>query len=354
MWLWFSQWIGMNSFGCSLGCRIVLATFTSLIIALTLGNKVITLLRHYHIGQSVRTDGPQTHLTKMGTPTMGGIFILIAILVSTLIWGDLSNCYLWFSLLVLLSFSVIGGIDDYYKLTLKNSQGLSAKQKYLWQTLVSLSLASILYYLTDFSGTTQLSVLSKISLGWFYIPWVYLVITGTSNAVNLTDGLDGLAIVPIMLVATALGIIAWLTGAWADALKLTYLPTVSELTPLIGSIVGAGLGFLWFNAYPAQVFMGDIGSLSLGALLGSLAVILHQELLLIILGGLFVIEALSVICQVICFKLTGRRILRMAPLHHHFELQGWPETQVIVRFWILSILLGLGGLSLFLSNSVFF
>ncbi|MHA7840835.1 MAG: phospho-N-acetylmuramoyl-pentapeptide-transferase [Gammaproteobacteria bacterium] len=355
MLLLFTQWLGQYYHFFTvfhyLTLRAILATLTALGIALLVGAPMIRLLNHYRVGQSVRHDGPQTHLSKMGTPTMGGTLILVAITLSTLLWADLNNHYVWLVILVLLSFGGVGGIDDYRKLTLKNSKGLSARWKYCWQTLLGLLAAITLYVTAQSAVETQLVMpflkSVSISLGLLYIPWVYFVIVGTSNAVNLTDGLDGLAIVPTILVAGALGLFAYLTGnvEFSNYLVIPYVPGVGEVSIIAASMVGAGLGFLWFNTYPAQVFMGDVGSLALGATLGIMAVVVRQELVLVIMGGVFVAETLSVILQVASFKLTGRRIFRMAPLHHHFELKGWPEPRVIVRFWIVSVVLVLLGLA---------
>lgn len=331
--------------------RTILGTLTALFIALLVGPAMIRYLSHYQVGQSIRDDGPQSHLSKAGTPTMGGTLILVAISVAILLWGDLTNRYIWITLLVTLGFGLIGWMDDYRKLVKKNSKGLPARWKYFWQSVVGLSAACFLYFTANSPGETQLVIPfvknMLINLGPFYILLAYFVIVGTSNAVNLTDGLDGLAILPTVMVAAALGVFAYLTGNidFAKYLAIPYISGAGEIVIFCGAIVGAGLGFLWFNTYPAQVFMGDIGALGLGAALGTIAVIVRQELVLILMGGIFVIETVSVILQVASFKLTGKRIFRMAPLHHHFELKGWPEPRVIVRFWIISFVLVLCGLA---------
>jgi phospho-N-acetylmuramoyl-pentapeptide-transferase len=331
--------------------RTILCTLTALIIALLVGPPMIRRLRQYRVGQNIRNDGPQTHLSKAGTPTMGGALILIAITISTLLWGDLTNRYVWLVLLVTLGFGLIGFIDDYRKLVLKNSRGLSIRWKYFWQSVIGLGTAVFLFYTARTAVETQLVVPffkhPVWSMGLLFIPFVYFVIVGTSNAVNLTDGLDGLATLPVVMVAAALCIFAYLSGnvKFAYYLLIPYISGVGEIVVFCGAIVGAGLGFLWFNTYPAVVFMGDVGSLGLGAALGVIAVLVRQELVLLLMGGVFVIETVSVILQVASFKLTGKRIFRMAPLHHHFELKGWPEPRVIVRFWIITFVLVLCGLA---------
>lgn len=331
--------------------RSILGTLTALLISLLVGPLMIKRLSHYQIGQTVRDDGPQTHLKKSGTPTMGGSLILIAIAASIFLWGDISNIYVWIVLLVTLAFGAIGWIDDYRKLIQKNTRGLPAKWKYFWQTVFGLAAAIVLYGIASTPIETQLIVPFfkniVISLGIFYIPFVYFVIVGSSNAVNLTDGLDGLAILPTVMVAGALGIFAYAAGniQFANYLAIPYIPGVGEVSVFCAAIVGAGLGFLWFNTYPAQVFMGDVGALGLGAALGIVAVVVRQELVLLIMGGVFAMETLSVILQVASFKMTGRRIFKMAPLHHHFELKGWPEPRVIVRFWIITFILVVSGLA---------
>ena len=328
--------------------RAILGVLTALIISFMIGPLVIRKLGQYKIGQMVRDDGPQTHLTKAGTPTMGGTLILLAVAISTLLWSDLDNRFVWIAFGTMMLFGVIGGVDDYKKLKYGNSKGLSARAKYFWQSVVGLGAAIALYYLAkEPIETTLIMPFFKtvmIPLGIGFIPLTYLVIVGSSNAVNLTDGLDGLAILPTVLVAGALAIFAYLSGHvyFANYLAIPYVAGVGEVVVFCGALVGAGLGFLWFNAYPAQMFMGDTGSLPLGSILGTVAVITKQEILLVIVGGLFVIEAMSVIIQVGYFKMSnGQRIFKMAPLHHHFELKGWAEPKVIVRFWIVSIMLAL-------------
>ena len=331
--------------------RAILAALTGFLVTLFAGPPVIAKLRRYKVGQQVRNDGPQSHLAKSGTPTMGGILILIATTISVLTWGDLSNHYLWLILLMMIGFGCIGGVDDYRKLVLKNSKGLSARWKYFWQSFLALIAAFYLFYTSTIPAETGLIIPFfkhlDIEMGLFFIPFVYFVIVGSSNAVNLTDGLDGLAILPTVLVAAALGVFAYLTGnmMFAKYLIIPYIPGVGEVAIICAALVGAGLGFLWFNAYPAEVFMGDIGSLALGAALGLIAVVVRQELVLFLMGGIFVAETLSVILQVGSYKLTHRRIFRMAPLHHHFELKGWTEPKVIVRFWIITFVLVLLGLA---------
>ncbi|MEM7542001.1 MAG: phospho-N-acetylmuramoyl-pentapeptide-transferase [Pseudomonadota bacterium] len=331
--------------------RTILGVLTALFIALLVGPFFIRRLLSYQTGQPIRDEGPESHLVKAGTPTMGGLLILMSVLTSTLLWGDLSNRFVWVALVTTLLFGVIGWVDDFIKLRRQDSTGLGARQKYFWQSVVAIAAAIFLYQSAVAPTETQLIVpfLKAISLdmGLFYVVLSYFVIVGTSNAVNLTDGLDGLAILPTVLVAAALIIFAYVAGNvyFARYLAVPYVPGVGELCVFCGALVGAGLGFLWFNTYPAQVFMGDIGALSLGAALGVVAVMIRQELVLAIMGGIFVIEALSVILQVASFKLTGRRIFRMAPIHHHFELKGWPEPRVIVRFWIITVILVLVGLA---------
>lgn len=355
MLLWLAEYLlqfasGFNVFR-YLTLRTILGVLTALFISFMLGPYLIRHLTHKQIGQSVREDGPATHLDKIGTPTMGGLLILISISVSTLCWADLSNRYVWVVLLVTLLFGLIGLVDDYKKVTRNDSRGLSARYKYAAQSLVGLAAALYLYLSATLAVETQLIVpfvkALVFDLGWLYVLLAYLVIVGASNAVNLTDGLDGLAILPTVMVAGALAIFAYAAGniRFADYLGIPYVPGVGEVAIFCAAMVGAGLGFLWFNAYPAQVFMGDIGALSLGAALGVVAVAVRQELALFIMGGIFVMEAVSVILQVASFKLTGRRVFRMAPLHHHYELKGWPEPRVIVRFWIITVILVLIGLA---------
>ncbi|CAB1276938.1 phospho-N-acetylmuramoyl-pentapeptide-transferase [Candidatus Nitrosacidococcus tergens] len=330
--------------------RAILSVLTALIISLAIGPIVIRRLSML-VSQPIRIDGPKTHLNKTGTPTMGGGLILLAITITTLLWSDLTNRYIWVILAVMLLFGSLGCIDDYKKLVYKSSKGLSAKHKYLGQSIIALGAALFLYFTTAVPAETVLIVPFfkniAINLGSYYILLVYFVIVGSSNAVNLTDGLDGLAILPTVLVGGALGIFAYVTGhaGFSHYLGVPYIPGVGELVVFCGSLVGAGLGFLWFNTYPAQVFMGDMGALALGAALGVLAVLVRQELVLATMGGVFVIETISVILQVASYKLTGKRIFQMAPLHHHFEIKGWPEPRVIVRFWIITVILVLIGLS---------
>ncbi len=331
--------------------RAILGVLTTLLISLVIGPSFIRRLSKLQIGQNIRVDGPQGHLSKAGTPTMGGSLILVGLAISTLLWSDLHNRYVWVALVVTLLFGTIGFMDDYKKLITRSSKGLSARGKFLLQSIAGLGAALFLYFTAHTPIETQLILPFfknvAIELGWVYILLSYVVIVGSSNAVNLTDGLDGLAIVPAVMVAGGLGIIAYVTGntRFATYLGIPYVPGVGELVIFCSAIVGAGLGFLWFNTYPAQVFMGDIGALSLGAALGVVAVMVRQELVLMVMGGVFVMETVSVILQVVSFKLTGRRIFRMAPLHHHFELKGWPEPRVIVRFWIITVILVLIGLA---------
>ncbi len=331
--------------------RTILGVLTALLISFVVGPYLIRWLGHYQLGQSVRDDGPRSHLVKAGTPTMGGLLILVSIATATLLWADLGNRFVWVALAVTLMFGAIGWVDDYRKIVKRNSRGLPARYKYLWQSLAGLGAALFLYLTAEAATETQLIVpfikAVVIELGWFFVILCYFVIVGTSNAVNLTDGLDGLAILPTVMVAAALAIFAYVAGnvKISDYLGVPYVPGVGELCIFCGAMVGAGLGFLWFNTYPAQVFMGDIGALALGAALGVVAVLVRQELVLAVMGGVFVMETVSVILQVASFKLTGRRIFNMAPLHHHFELKGWPEPRVIVRFWIITVILVLIGLS---------
>lgn len=348
---WLSQFYSGFGVFSYLTLRGILGVLTALVISLVLGPKLIRKLRTKQIGQSIRDDGPQSHLSKAGTPTMGGALIILAIMISSLLWGDLSNRYVWIVLGTTFVFGAVGWVDDYRMVIEKNPRGLPARWKYFWQSVGGLGAAVVLYFTAQTAAETQLIIpLFKdvaIDMGLFFIVFTYFVIVGTSNAVNLTDGLDGLAILPTVMVAGALGIFAYLGGNvnFAEYLHIPYIKGSGELIVICGSIAGAGLGFLWFNTYPAQVFMGDVGALALGAALGVIAVIVRQELVLFIMGGVFVIETVSVILQVGSFKLTGRRIFRMAPLHHHFELKGWPEPRVIVRFWIITVVLVLIGLA---------
>ena len=355
MLLWLAEYLeqyyhGFNVFG-YLTLRTILGVLTSLAISLVVGPKMIDWLRRYQVGQTVRKDGPQTHLSKSGTPTMGGTLILVSIALSTLLWANLGNRFVWVVLLVTLGFGAIGFADDYIKLVRKDPKGLIARWKYFWQSVFGL-VAAVYLYLNAASPaeTTLIIPFFKnvlIPLGAFYVLLTYFVIVGTSNAVNLTDGLDGLAIVPTVMVAGALAIFAYVTGntVFAEYLQIPYVKGVGEVAVFCGAIVGAGLGFLWFNTYPAMVFMGDVGALALGAALGIVAVLVRQELVLFVMGGVFVMETVSVMVQVASFKLTGRRVFRMAPIHHHFELKGWPEPRVIVRFWIITVILVLAGLA---------
>ncbi|TFG86422.1 MAG: phospho-N-acetylmuramoyl-pentapeptide-transferase [Chromatiales bacterium] len=331
--------------------RAILSALTALAMALMLGPALIRRLTHRQIGQTVRDDGPESHLQKAGTPTMGGTLILLAILVSTLLWADLRSLYVWIVLGVTVAFGLLGFADDYRKLVLRDPKGLTAREKLFWQVLVAIGVGVILFLKADAPQSTALLIPYfkdvLIPLGWVFIPFVCVVIVGTSNAVNLTDGLDGLAIMPTVLVGGALGLFAWVAGnaIFSRYLGIPYVAGAGELLVICSAMAGAGLGFLWFNTYPAQVFMGDIGALSLGGALGTVAVIARQELVLLIMGGVFVAEAVSVMMQVASFKMTGKRIFRMAPLHHHFELKGWAEPKVIVRFWIVTVILVLVGLS---------
>ena len=353
VWLadYLSQFYSPFSIFQYLTLRGIFAVLTALIISWVFGPMVIRKLNDLQMGQAIRSDGPQTHLSKAGTPTMGGALILLAIFVSTLLWADLGNRYIWIVLGTTLAFGLVGWVDDYRKVVEKNPRGLPARWKYLWQSIFGLTAAITLYYTAQTPAETELIVPFfknvALSMGPFYILFTYFVIVGTSNAVNLTDGLDGLAILPTVMVSGALGLIAYLTGNYqfADYLQIPYITGAGELLIISAALCGAGLGFLWFNTYPAMVFMGDIGALALGAALGVMAVIVRQEFVLAIMGGVFVIETLSVILQVASFKLTGKRIFRMAPLHHHYELKGWPEPRVIVRFWIITVVLVLIGLA---------
>jgi phospho-N-acetylmuramoyl-pentapeptide-transferase len=355
MLYWLSEYLQeyLRSFAVFqyLTVRAILAVLTALGMSLLLGPWFIQRLTDLRIGQSVRNDGPQTHLSKSGTPTMGGALILSAIFVSTLLWTDLSNRYVWVVLVVTAIFGAVGWVDDYRKVALKNPKGLAARWKYFWQSIGGIGAAVFLYITAQNPAETQLFVPFfknvALNMGLFYIVFTYFVIVGTSNAVNLTDGLDGLAIMPSVMVAGALAVIAYLAGhsQFSQYLNIAYIPGAGELVIFCCALVGAGLGFLWFNTYPAQVFMGDVGALALGASLGLIAVIIRHEFVLFIMGGIFVLETVSVILQVASFKLTGRRIFRMAPIHHHFELKGWPEPRVIVRFWIITLMLVLIGLA---------
>jgi phospho-N-acetylmuramoyl-pentapeptide-transferase len=332
--------------------RTVLASMTALVISFVIGPWMIRKLTAMKIGQSVRSDGPQTHLVKAGTPTMGGALILTAVTVTTLLWADLSNRFVWACLVTTVGFGIIGWIDDYRKVVHKNSKGLSAKAKFFWQTVIAATALSYLAFRANLPQQTDLIVpffkTVAIPLGAVgFIAFGWLVVVGFSNAVNLTDGLDGLAIMPTVMVASALAIFAYVAGnkVFSTYLGVPYITGAGELAIFCGAIAGAGLAFLWFNAYPAEVFMGDVGALALGGALGLVAVVCRQEIVLVIMGGVFVVETLSVMIQVASFKLTGKRVFRMAPLHHHYELKGWKENQVVVRFWIITMMLVLFGLS---------
>jgi phospho-N-acetylmuramoyl-pentapeptide-transferase len=356
MFLEWAQWYAkdihvLNVFN-YITLRAVLACLSSLLLSFLVGPMMIRKLTAYKIGQSVRLDGPQTHLVKSGTPTMGGALILVSITVTTLMWADLKNRFVWIVLLVTLGFGVVGWVDDYRKVVHRNPQGLSARAKFFFQSVIGLGAAIFLAYTNKLPAQTALIVPFfkevVIPLGMIgFIALTYFVIVGTSNAVNLTDGLDGLAIMPTVLIAGALGVFTYVAGnaVFARYLAFPYIPGAGELTVICGAIAGSGLAFLWFNAYPAEVFMGDVGALALGAALGCIAVIVRQEIVFFIMSGVFVMETLSVMIQVGSFKLRGKRVFRMAPLHHHYELKGWKETQVVVRFWIVTMMLVLVGLS---------
>ncbi|ABQ13706.1 phospho-N-acetylmuramoyl-pentapeptide-transferase [Dichelobacter nodosus] len=331
--------------------RIILGALTALLLSIFCGGKMIRYLQKMQMGQFVRDDGPKTHLKKAGTPTMGGALIIFSITVSMLCWADLRSVYTWLALFVLLGFGAVGWTDDYLKLVKKNTKGLAAKQKYAYLSLVALLTALWLYFLADTPIETTLIMPFfkhfEWQMGILFIPFVYLVLTGASNAVNLTDGLDGLAIMPVVLVSGGLCIFAYLSGSANFALYL-HIPAIAgagEMAIFCAAIAGAGLGFLWYNAHPALVFMGDVGALSLGAALATVAVVVRQELAFAVMGGVFVAEALSVMIQVGSYKCRGKRVFRMAPLHHHFELGGWPESRVTIRFWIITVVLVLVGLS---------
>ena len=332
--------------------RAVLACLTALVLSFVVGPAMIRKLTAYKIGQSVRDDGPQSHLTKAGTPTMGGALILVSVVVTTFLWGDLSNRFVWVVLIVTMAFGAIGWVDDYRKVVHRNPKGLSARYKFMWQSIIGLAAACFLAFSTTLPQQTTFIVpfIKQVAypLGTIgFIGMTYFVIVGTSNAVNLTDGLDGLAIMPTVMIGSALGVFAYVAGhaVFAKYLGFPFIPGAGELAVICGALAGAGLAFLWFNAYPAEVFMGDVGALALGAALGTIAVIARQEIVLFVMGGVFVVETLSVMLQVASFKLTGRRLFRMAPLHHHYELKGWKENQVVVRFWIITMMLVLIGLS---------
>jgi len=355
MLLGFFQWLAgfnpdFNVFN-YLTLRAILGALTALGLSLLLGPSFIRRLVRGQVGQPIRELGPETHMAKAGTPTMGGALILFCLILSTLLWSDLGNRYVWVLILTTLAFGVIGWIDDYRKLVLKDSAGLAARWKYLLQSIAGLTAAIYLYYTSTNPAETALIVPFfkdfVLPLGFGYVILTYFFIVGFSNAVNLTDGLDGLAIMPAVFVAVALGIFAYATGntVISEYLGIPYVAGTGELVIFCAALAGAGLGFLWFNTYPAMVFMGDIGALAVGAALGLIAVLVRQELVFVLMAGLFVMETVSVILQVASFKLTGKRIFRMAPIHHHFELKGWPEPRVIVRFWIISVVLVLMGLA---------
>ncbi len=356
MLLAFFQWLAQNIRAFNvfsyITLRTMLAVLTAMVISFIIGPTMIRKLTAYKIGQSVRDDGPQTHLVKAGTPTMGGALILMSIVLTTLLWADLSNRYIWVVLLTTLGFGVIGWIDDYRKVVYRNPKGLPASVKFFWQSVIAIAVAVYLALTAEMPAQTDMIVPFfkeiAIPLGVTgFVILTYFVIVGTSNAVNLTDGLDGLAIMPTVMISSALAVFAYVTGhvVFAKYLGIPYIPNTGELSVFCGALAGAGLAFLWFNAYPAEVFMGDVGALALGAALGIVTVIVRQEIVLVIMGGVFVVEALSVMLQVASFKLLGKRIFRMAPLHHHYELKGWKENQVVVRFWIITLILVLFGLS---------
>ncbi len=355
MLLWLTHYLAHYYHGFRvfnyLTLRSIISALTALFIALFMSPKLIKLLTFHQLGQSIRKEGPKRHYKKAGTPTMGGALIIFTVTVCMLLWGDLSNRFVWVALLVTIGFAIVGWVDDYRKIIHKNSDGLSAKAKYFWQSLIALLASGYLYKTAMLPAETQLVIPfvkeAVLHLGPFYIIFSYFVIVGSSNAVNLTDGLDGLAVLPTVMVAAGLGVFAYLTGNhfFARYLAIPNIPGVGEIAVFCSAIVGSGLGFLWYNTYPAQVFMGDVGALSLGAALGIVAVIVRQELVLFLMGGVFVVETLSVVIQVASFKLTGKRVFKMAPLHHHFELKGWPEPRVIVRFWIITFILVLCGLA---------
>ena len=355
MLVWLAEYLtqfysGFNVFS-YLTFRAILSVLTAMGLSLYFGPKLIRRLQKMQIGQTVRDDGPESHFSKAGTPTMGGILILGAIVFSTLMWADLSNKYVWVVMTVVVGYGIIGFVDDYRKVIRKDSAGLIARWKYFWQSVIAIGVAFYLYYTAQQPEETALLVpfFKEVmpQLGLMYLLVVYFTVVGTSNAVNLTDGLDGLAIVPTVMVAGALSLFAYVTSNvnFAEYLHIPYIPQADELTIVCTAIIGAGLGFLWFNTYPAQVFMGDVGSLALGGALGIIAVLVRQELVLIIMGGVFVMETLSVILQVGSYKLRGERVFKMAPIHHHYELSGWPEPRVIVRFWIISLVLVLIGIA---------
>jgi len=345
------QYSAFNAFS-YLTLRAILAVASALLISLLIGQRMINWLSRYQVGQQVRDDGPQTHLKKAGTPTMGGALIIVSIIIATLLWADLGNRHVWIAVGVLVSTGLVGFYDDYLKLVVRNAKGLAARWKYFWLSVASIGAALLLWHTARTPAETTLYLPFLKNFAWplgtlAFVVLSYLMIVGMSNAVNLTDGLDGLAIVPAVMVAGALAIFAYLSGnaIYAPYLGIPALPGVGEVGIFCSAIVGAGLGFLWFNTYPAQVFMGDVGALALGAALGVVAVMVRQEVVALLMGGIFVLETASVILQVASFKLRGKRIFRMAPIHHHFELKGWAEPKVIVRFWIITVILVLVGLA---------
>ncbi|MBQ1783658.1 MAG: phospho-N-acetylmuramoyl-pentapeptide-transferase [Gammaproteobacteria bacterium] len=355
MLVWLAEYLtqfhtGFNVFS-YLTFRAIVGVLTAMLIVLLLGNRTIRWLKGLQWGQTVRDDGPKSHLSKAGTPTMGGVMILVAVISSMLLWCNLDNRYVWVMIFVLASFGAVGFIDDYRKIVRKDPKGLIARWKYFWLSVAAIATSLFLYTTTQSPTETQLMVpfIKEVmpQMGLWYLLFSYFVMVGTSNAVNFTDGLDGLAIMPVVMVAAAFAFIAYVTGNvnYAAYLHIPYVPQASELVIVCAALVGAGLGFLWFNTYPAMVFMGDVGALALGGALGTIAILTRHELVLFIMGGVFVMETLSVILQVGSYKLRGQRIFRMAPIHHHYELKGWPEPRVIVRFWIISLVLVLIGLA---------
>ena len=348
---WLSRTITPLNALTYLTSRIILGALTALLFSIATGGMMIALLKRMQMGQYVRDDGPKTHLQKAGTPTMGGALIISSITIAMLLWADLGVVYTWVALFVLIGFGAVGWRDDYRKLAGKNTRGLRAGEKFFWLSLMALVTALWLFFLADRPGDTTLIVpfFKQIEwqLGWLFVPLTFLVLTGSSNAVNLTDGLDGLAIMPVVLVSGGLCLFSYLAGSanFAAYLNIPSVPGAGEMAVFCAAIAGAGLGFLWYNAHPALVFMGDVGALSLGAALATVAVIVRQELAFAVMGGVFVAEALSVMAQVTSYRYRGKRVLRMAPLHHHFELGGWPESRVTIRFWIVTVVLVLIGLS---------
>ena len=355
MLLWLTEYLSEFVRGFAvfqyLTFRTMVSVVTALLMSLVIGPVMIARLARAQIGQTIRDDGPASHFSKAGTPTMGGALILVILVFTTLLWGDLTNRYIWLVIFVTLSFGVIGCVDDYLKISRKNTKGLIARWKYLWQSVFALLAAIYLYSAAQSPVETTLYVpffkSIAVPLGIGFVLLSYLMIVGMSNAVNLTDGLDGLAIMPAVMVGAALGLIAYVVGntEFSSYLQIPYVAGAGELAVFCGALIGAGLGFLWFNTYPAQIFMGDVGALAIGAALGLVAIIVRHEIVVLIMGGLFVLETASVIIQVASFRLTGRRVFRMAPIHHHFELKGWPEPKVIVRFWIITLVLVTIGLS---------